>query len=203
VRECRHRAAAPALAVLLLLGIASATAQPAPPAEQILTPTPPGFHLGEQDVGSEQRRFEFFRTGETAVTWRERISVLVFLGVKDRAPKAMAEALQAEWRGTCPAFSSHPAEQKAEKGYQTSIIVMTCDNPAPPAGREKREFAMTKIIQGRDSLYVVQRSWRDATAAPPPLTDRATGDAWAAFFRAVEVCDTRLQGQPCPALQGR
>lgn len=190
------------LALLSLLLCAPALAQDKPPqAEQIFAPTPPGFKLSDSKIDDKQRVFEFLPEGETAKSWTERIGIVVFFGMKGRSPKQVAEALQTEWRATCPAFSSNAPEQRLEKNYPASILTMACSYAEPPQNRMPREFVMAKIVQGTDSLYLVQRAWRGGPEyAPPPLTDKATGDAWAKFFSQVEVCDTRLRGQPCAAL---
>ncbi len=196
-----------AIALLLLCGPAWAQdkppqANPNPPqAEQVFAPTPPGFALTDSKVDDKQRVFEFLPQGQTAQSWTERIGIVVFFGMKGRNPKQAAEALQSEWRASCPAFSSNAPEQRLEKNYPASILTMACSYPEPPQGRMHREFVMAKIMQGADSLYLVQRAWRGGPEyAPLPLTDKATGDAWAKFFNQVEVCDTRLRGQPCAAL---
>lgn len=175
-----------------------------PPAEQVLAPELPGYVLVAQDMKDERRVFEFLPKGQTLENWTERMAIVVFFGVTGKDPKQVAETLQAEWKNSCAAFSSHPVETRWEKGYPTTIFAMQCAGSKPAPGKLANEFVMAKVIQGIDSLYLVQRAWHSATEkVPPPLRDTATGDQWADFMRGVEVCDGRLRGQPCAALGRR
>jgi hypothetical protein len=175
--------------------------EPPPQAEQILTPQLPGFTLVNQEMKADRRLFEFVPKNETQENWTERVAIIVFLGVTGKDPKQVAETLQADWRKTCATFSSHPVEMRWEKGYPTSVFAMQCADSKPAQGRLNNEFVMAKIIQGIDSLYLVQRAWHSAKdKVPPPLRDTKTGDNWANFIKGVEVCDARLRGQPCAAL---
>ncbi len=172
-----------------------------PPAEQVLAPELPGYVLATQDVKEDRRVYEFLPKGQTLENWTERMAIVVFLGVTGKDPKQVAETLQTEWKASCTKFSSHPLEKKFEKGYPTTIFAMQCGGTKPAPGKLANEFVMAKVIQGIDSLYLVQRAWHSATeTVPPPLRDTATGDQWANFIRGVEVCDARLRGQPCAAL---
>ncbi len=186
------------LALLLLLLLPAALhAQDAPPAEQLMLPPLPSFKPVYQDNGKEKRVVELVPSNQTLETWTERVAIIVYVGVTGKSPKTVAETLQAEWRKDCGKFDSHPVEQQFEKSYPIAVFAMQCVD-GKTAGRQPNEFLMAKIIQGIDNLYLVQHAWRGGKdALPPPLRDDKTGDEWASLIQSVELCDSRLRGQPC------
>jgi len=60
-------------------------------------------------------------------------------------------------------------------------------------------FSVAKMIQGADSLYVVQRILRGklSSAKENPLTQELA-QQWENFFSKIYVCDTRRPDAPCP-----
>ncbi|WP_428245592.1 hypothetical protein [Ferrovibrio sp.] len=194
------------IAALLLFLLLPATllpavlrAQEAPPAEQLILPPLQNFKPVYQDNGKDKRVVELVPSNQTLETWSERVAIIVYVGVTGKSPKTVAETLQAEWRKDCGKFDSHPVEQQFEKSYPTSIFAMQCID-GKSAGRQPNEFLMAKIIQGIDNLYLVQHAWRgEKDKLPPPLRDEKAGEEWANFVRSVELCDSRLRGQPCGA----
>ena len=57
----------------------------------------------------------------------------------------------------------------------------------------KPEFTWMKAIQGKDSLYLVQKAYKFA-----PSTEQVA--SWARFFDDIRVCDTRVPAQACKAV---
>lgn len=171
-------------------------------AEEIFTPELPNFAMADPVLRDDRRIFVFMPKGETEANWRERVVLLVYLNVKDRDPVQVAERLQGEWRNLCADLMTHPPVSGMQKEYKAAQFTMDCRQPAPgnPGQLKKREFVSAKVIQGRDSLYLVQRAWHGDQGEPPPLSDKAVGADWTGFFQQIEVCDSRIAGQACAAL---
>lgn len=179
-------------------GVSAAAAE-----ERLIAEAPQRWELVTRDISRLAKRFEFVPPGETAENWHEMISIQVLLGRSDISPKAAATEFRDQWEEVCRRFRGTEPDLFWDKDYLAARVLVECRDPEP--GRAvllPLEARMLKAIQGRDSFYVVQRAWRDARdGLGNPWFSPDTRRAWEDYMMEIELCDSRVSGQTCRALE--
>lgn len=193
--------------ILMLAGLplpAEAQGAKLPPGENILFSAPTGFKAAYQNRQGNQLLVEYVPNGESVEAWNEMVTLLIAFGVRNQNPTAVASNISQQWAKSCATAGMLGGSPQQEKDYPVTLATLSCVSPDPAQlGQKvplrKYELMTMKVIQGRDSLYIVQRAWHSDTV---PLKAGAMAPAgaeadWSTFFRKIEVCDTRLPDQPC------
>jgi hypothetical protein len=157
-------------------------------AENVLTPVPTGFKLGDSGSQGALTQAEYVPVRENVNDWSTMITVQIFHNLGRRDPDAFAANLGAQWTGACPTATAVPVTKGVENGYPISVWSYEC--PRNPQTR-KPENMWLKAIGGADALYAVQYANR-ATMSPALIKPAMT------YLRSVKVCDTRRPDRRCP-----
>jgi hypothetical protein len=177
------------LLICTCLAVASPALSAGPRDENVLTPVPTGFKLGDSGNQGLLTMAEYVPARETVDNWSTMITVQIFHGQGRRDPDAFANNLGARWKASCPNATAVPVTSGAENGYPISVWSYEC--PRNPATR-KPENMWIKVVAGADSLYAVQYANR-LPMSPALIRPAMT------YLRQVKVCDTRRPDRACPA----
>ncbi|WP_324900326.1 hypothetical protein [Noviherbaspirillum sp.] len=133
---------------------------------------------------------EMIPQNEALDTWTEMLTTQVFLGLKNATPQQFRDLMQKQWLASCKGGESASIAEGHENGYPFAVWIQAC-----PANRKtgKPEKTWLKAIKGTDSFYIVQKAFRF-----DPSAEQIT--KWVQYLKSVQVCDTRLEGSPCPDL---
>jgi len=173
----------------LVAAIAFVTAAAAQPEEEnVLVPVPNGYKVDFQRNDNNSRVTEMVPANETGKNWTEKLTVRVFYRLADVAPEKFKGQLEQLWSKACPGSESKPAKTGNDGGLPSITWMMLCKSN-PSTG--KPENTWLKVIQGADSLYVVEKAYK---FAPTKAQERQ----WLAFLDKVSVCDPRVPERPCP-----
>jgi len=156
--------------------------------ENVLTPIPTGFKLGDSVNQGAMTMAEYVPTRETVDHWSTMITVQIFHGQGRRDPDGFASNLGDHWKGACPNGTAVPVTRGAENGYPIAVWSYEC--PLNPA-THKPESMWIKVVSGADSLYAVQYADRQ------PMNQALIRLAMI-YLRDVKVCDTRRTDRACP-----
>lgn len=189
-----------ALALAAGLGAAASAEEPKPPAEApegefLVAGRPMGWKLGYHRRRDRVSLAEFVPEAQDGEDWRDRIAVRVFAGLGRVPPAAFLERVKDQVRDGCDRAWFGPTEDRRIDGYGAAVLSASC-------GRSRLsglgEFTIYKVIQGRENLYMVQRTWRIPPGDEPmPLAEEALAEG-VAYLAGVHVCDTRDPDRPCP-----
>lgn len=198
------------LIVLAAVMALSAQAQPAPDAggdsaegDEFLRLPPLGdFEAAAPIRTANGYRRLYRRPGDSPGRWTELIGVTSNRDWRSRAPIDVARSLAATYRATCGTLELRGMKPATDAGYPSVTLLMTCRD-AKPGGSwfglqdiRPLEFAAIKLIQGRESFYVIQRFWHSETETEPaPLADPATRRTWQTFAAQTRLCD-RTRPEP-------
>ena len=175
-------------AILVVLVVALArTASAQLVNENLLVVVPPGYKLDYQNKKPNSLMNEMVPVGESVNDWTEMVTVQIFYNLK-ATPDQFEGTLAKGWLGTCPGARAEPVASGPEHGYLAGVWLLNC--PKNPA-TGKPEMTWVKIVQGNDSLYVVQKAFKFA-----PSKDQVV--QWMKYLRSVAVCDLRLPDRTCP-----
>jgi hypothetical protein len=86
----------------------------------------------------------------------------------------------------CKLFESIDLKSLTNQKYKSNYWRTNCET----SGGYKAQM-IHLVIQGKDSLYHIQRIWRGAEAVPKVET-------WVARISQIYVCDTRIKDNACP-----
>lgn len=159
-----------------------------PEEENVLVPVPKGYKVDFQRNDNNARITEMVPLKESAKDWTEKLTVRVFYRLADVAPDKFKAQLEQLWAKACPGSESKQIKTGPIVGLPSITWVMTCKSN-PSTG--KPENTWLKVIQGSDSLYVVEKAFRF-------LPVRAQENQWLVFLDKVSVCDPRVSERPCP-----
>lgn len=173
----------------LLAAVLAAPCLAQAPAETLLRGLPAGYRIEREQASGDTLTSRMLPEGQTEDDWTELVTTHVFVGRKGTDPERFQLAMAVAWLGICEDGTAARVMHGRENGYAFSLWSQTCPHN-PATGRP--EATWTKAIEGNDSFYLVQKSFR----ADP--TD-AQVSAALAYFGAVTVCDPRLPDRQCPA----
>ncbi|HYE01212.1 MAG TPA: hypothetical protein VEH84_17640 [Alphaproteobacteria bacterium] len=185
------------LPALLLAALLAPSAAPARTVEgeELLFAPPAGWSVAARQSTPQLRVAVMLPAGQTLSAWTEMIAVQIHPGLRDD-PAAFVGRIQAEFARRCATAVSHPPLVERVKDYPTAVALLECRGRADAP--EAEAATMVKAVQGRDHLFVVQRSWQGRAEGPGnPARDEAAGAAWRGFMQSVEVCDGRRPELGC------
>jgi hypothetical protein len=176
------------LSLAILAVLASSPVRAELENENLLVGVPEGFKLAFKDRNDERLMSEMIPEGETLDDWSEMLTTQVFFGGLPATPDQFYAEMRKGWLEACEGGNGKLVRSGTENGYKFAFGFLTC--PLNPK-TDKPEAAWIKLIQGHDSMYVVQR----ATTEEPT---KETIEEFSKFLREVKVCDSRLPDRPCP-----
>lgn len=171
----------------LLLALAVVTPAMALENETLTVPLPKGFKVGYTNKNDRQMITEMVPATETVESWSEIVTVQIFYNLRDLSPAAYRALLEKLGAEACPGASFAKVKDGTENLYPVMMWSQSC--PLNPK-TGKPEFTWFKAVQGRDSLYLVQKAFK---AEPTAKQLKAMN----AVFDAAKVCDSRVPGQRC------
>jgi hypothetical protein len=135
---------------------------------------------------------EFVPKGQTADDWKEMITVQVIHGAGNVNPKDFLDRMNAEVQGAVePGTFAMKTLDMSKTSRYPSAGVLWLSGKVKSTGRG--EVTAIRAIQGKDSLYIVQKAWRQAPfASAEKLT--VTADEMQKgieFLKQAKVVDTR------------
>jgi len=154
--------------------------------EVVIAATPSGYQTGEQIKTDTAVVMHLYPRSESASNWTERLSLVVFPELIDRTPSVFQKAIQGPSEA-CKGGKVISSSVGQEDGYAFALWSETCAGSS--AG--KTEFRFNKVIQGRDNLYLITRSFQSAPS-------EAQTQQYRSYLTSVRVCDLKRSSQPCP-----
>ena len=156
--------------------------------ENLLTTMPAGYKVDFQQRKGNMLMTEMVPVGESVNNWTEMVTVQIFYGLKTVTPEQFRMRMEGLWQGSCPNSTSKAISQGTERGYPTGMWALFCPLNA---GSGKPENTWFKVIQGADSFYVVQKSYKFAP-------NKEQESQWLRYLQSASVCDSRVPERACP-----
>ena len=159
--------------------------------ENLLQSTPRDYKLAASGRNGSVLTDKMIPESEHIDRWTEMLTTQIYIGGIDVSdPKTFYQRVNAAWGKACPSASGELIQTGTENGYPFAVWMQACaENPAS----RKPEYTWFKAIQGNDSFYLIQKSWR-YTPSPEQIK------RWTRYLGSIAVCDARLPAQSCAAL---
>ena len=173
-------------------------------AKEVLVVHPPdGWRLNFETDIANIRFLEYFPKGESTRTWTEMITIQVIDNTRELSPLALANNLRARFVTGCGRKIIRGPERFNMNGYLAVRLYVECDESSvieEPGirGFLRHEVMAFQIIQGRRSLYLIERAWRgQARIGPNAPYGRDDVWGWDAFWHNIEVCNSEDRARAC------
>ncbi len=159
--------------------------------ENLLQAMPEGYKLASSGRNGSVLTDEMIPKSEQLDQWSEMLTTQIYMGgIHQSGPKGFYQRFASAWQRACPAASGKLIESGTENGYPFAFWMQGCpENP----GTGRPEYTWYKAIEGNDSFYLIQKSWRY-----PPAPDEIR--RWTRYLGTIAVCDSRIAAQSCAAL---
>lgn len=154
---------------------------------------PSGHQLGTTQAQGHLRAQVYIPNGESMERWTEMLSVQILHGMNVADKKQFWATTKEKWSRLCAGSDTSIPVDGTENGYAYAFWMMECPRN-PSTG--KPEVALFKIIQGNDSFYVLQKTFRFK-----PTKEQV--DFWIGSLKSAVVCDRRQKEQQCPDMKTR
>jgi hypothetical protein len=179
------------LTALVPLSFSSFAAPSAPEGELLLQALPGDYKVASRQAQGALRMTEMIPSTQELGTWKEMLTIQVFLGgIPNATPEIFLARMGDMWKKSCDNAVVELLHRGQENGYPVAFGMLTC--PLNKAVGQP-EITGIKAIQGKDSFYVVQKAWR---MKPTPEDVKN----WTGYLARVRVCDTRIRETGCPGL---
>jgi len=154
--------------------------------EVLLMQIPKNYQRAFADRTPRQMLQEFVPKGQNVKSYREMISLQIFYGGLGASAEKFAKHMLALNSKICPKASGRIEILSRENRYPVALYSYACK--AKTSARS--EWGLGKVIEGKDSLYVVIKIWKK----PPSTRKRAK---WHKFIEDIRLCDTRRGKKAC------
>jgi len=164
--------------------------------EFLLVVIPDNWKEDFRDQSKKSLITEYVPQSQTVQDWTSMITVQIFYNARSSNPIEFLDNVSSRSQKVCKDFSVVESHSEIQNGYPISTSLQACGTYTKTG---QGEVTMYKVVQGNDSLYVVQRAWRgnSFTGANIPLSKTELME-WEKYLNAVTVCDTRSSLHTCP-----
>jgi hypothetical protein len=155
--------------------------------ETLIQTLPEGYKIDFQNRTKEMMITEMVPNAETVKNWTEMLTTQIMYGLQGVTPAQFRGYMMNQWQKSCPDSSFANVAETLEQGYPIAVWLQTCTKVASTG---KPEITWLKVIQGNDSLYLVQKAFKFQ-----PSEEQIT--KWTKYLRSVYVCDGRINPANC------
>ena len=176
-----------------------------PGGDQVLFKPPDGWIPAQQDKSEGVYRILYLPEGSTVDDWHWSLKAQIFFNLAADRPDISAadftENLVRFYAASCDGSDASPVSAFNERGYQAAMRVVDCPRLL---GEARGSVTMLKVMRGRTSYFVVERTWRGPafSGENTPIT-QATLDDWAEFLTTARLCNPDMLRRPCAPGTGR
>ena len=200
-----HRLLAPVLAAALACVPAPVHSQGAdreqadPGGDSLMMAAPEGWVPVGQQRTDQLYELAYLPEGQSLEDWQASLQVQIFFNLAkqrpDLTPADFTENMVRVWSTSCEEARASPISSFHERGYPAAVRMLTCPRSR---GGETGSVSMIKVMQGRASMYLLERAWRGPVFAAGDMpVAQETLDEWAEFLAATSLCNPDNAEAPC------
>jgi hypothetical protein len=156
--------------------------------ENLIQPLPlPGEAWQFKRLVNDRAKMGMGRWSKNSENGSETLQVITAYGQRNGDVEALQSYTDEEGKGNCSSFSSEVLDNARENNYQT----ITWRTKCKLRGENAELIILQKAISGEDSLYNIQKMWRDS------FTEESS-KLWTGYVKRIKLCNTRGTQHPCP-----
>ena len=171
-----------------------------PGGDELVFLPPPDWHAAHQKRDETLYEITYVPEGQNATDWTEALRAQIFFGLADKIPALtpadFTENLLRYYKGVCRGGKASPPSSWNDHGYTATVRIISC---ARQLGDELGSVSMVKVMRGRASMFVLDRSWRGCAFASGTMpVAQEMRDDWAEFLAKSFLCNRQDPDTPCP-----
>ena len=171
-----------------------------PGGDELVFLPPPGWHAAHQKRDKSLYEITYVPDGQNATDWTEAARAQIFFGLADEIPALtpadFTENLLRYYKGVCRGAKASPPSSWNDHGYTATVRMISC---ARQLGDQLGSVSMVKVMRGRASIFVLDRSWRGSAFAVGTMpVGQDMRDDWAEFLAKSFLCNRQDSETPCP-----
>lgn len=188
------------LGLLVAITVSSAAIAQDPGGDELVMVAPKGWHPAHQNATDDAYEITYVKDGETAADWTEAARAQIFFNLSEDKPELtpadFVENMRRYYEQTCQSTDASPVSTWDDHGYSAAIRLIVCGRQR---GEELGSVTMIKVIRGRTSMFLLDRSWRgpafetDVMPVPQEMLDE-----WSDFLARSFLCNRKNPDTPCP-----
>ena len=182
-----------------VVALPTASAQD-PGGDELIFVPPPGWNPAHQRGTDDGYEITYVPEGETATDWTEAARAQIFFNLSENKPDLTSadfvENLRRYYEQSCQNVEASPVSAWNDHGYPAAIRLIVCDRQR---GETLGSVTMIKVMRGRVSLFMLDRSWRGPAFEPGTMpVPQETLDEWSDFLARSFLCNRAVPETPCP-----
>jgi len=156
--------------------------------ENLLQPVPiPGEDWKLKRLTNDQAKMEMARWNKSSGNGSETLQVIIAHEQRNGNVEILQGDEDEAGKEHCSSFSSDILDKTSENNYKT----ITWKTKCKLRGENTEVVILHKAISGEDSLYNIQKIWRDS------FTDESSR-TWVDYVKRIKLCNTKETQHPCP-----
>lgn len=128
--------------------------------EFFVTPVPITWEVAHSANSGRVMHMAWLPEGQETGSWSDKVSLQLFPGETEVTGKQLLDNIARRYARDCQNLLGTDTEVKRERGRTVAFRLLGCTEHAQTG---RGELALFRVVQGAESLYLVQRAWRTPT----------------------------------------
>ena len=125
--------------------------------EFFLTPVPITWEIVHSANTGRVVHMAWLPRGQDTGSWSDKVSVQLFPGETDISGKQLLDQIATRYARDCSDLLGTQTEVQQKRGRTVAFRLLGCTEHSQTG---RGELALFRVVQGAESLYLVQRAWR-------------------------------------------
>jgi hypothetical protein len=128
--------------------------------EFFLTPVPITWEIAHSSKTDRVVHMAWLPEGQKTASWSDKVSVQLFPGETEISGRQLLDQIASRYTRDCRNLLGTQTEVQQKRGRTIAFRLLGCTKHAKTG---RGELALFRVVQGAESLYLVQRAWRTPT----------------------------------------
>ena len=128
--------------------------------EFFVTPVPITWEIAHSSNSGRVVHMAWLPEGQATGSWSDKVSVQLFPGETDVSGKQLLDQIADRYARDCRNLLGTQTEVRQKRGRTVAFRLLGCTEHSQTG---RGELALFRVVQGAQSLYLVQRAWRTPT----------------------------------------
>jgi hypothetical protein len=128
--------------------------------EFFLTPVPITWEIAHSSKTDRVVHMAWLPEGQETASWSDKVSVQLFPGETEISGRQLLDQIARRYTRDCRNLLGTQTEVQQKRGRTVAFRLLGCTKHTKTG---RGELALFRVVQGAESLYLVQRAWRTPT----------------------------------------
>ncbi|MBK1671087.1 hypothetical protein CKO28_24065 [Rhodovibrio sodomensis] len=128
--------------------------------EFFVTPVPITWDIAHSSDSGRVVHMAWLHQGQEPGSWSDKVSIQLFPGETDISGEQLLDQIARRYARDCRNLLGTETEVRRKRGRTVAFRLLGCTEHEKTG---RGELALFRVVQGSESLYLVQRAWRTPT----------------------------------------